>query len=686
MNFNNIDANVRNNPLLHDVGIIHNEKIKRITAIAIPFLNLYRPTAVLVTVGMGVVKVYTHLKIMVVFGKKGDWLLSGKELMKLALTVGSVALSILRPTVGVIISHTLQLAIDIHHLVRSLRKGEFKEASLVLLSIAHTAIHIASVFYVSPELILISLVAQAALELYRSAHEFYKGNYLEGIANLAMALIRCHQAHPHLKTVHRNWFGRSLTQDQFQAFMVEFLRFGERATNGRLSSTGNLEAFLEKNGISSWIKNISFSGKNLSHIQISNVSMTNCDFTGAKIDSSLIANVKFDNCVFNEARVTNSLVLNSSFFRSSFIETEWNHSVFSQVHWKKCDLSHSYFNDATLSKVTFEASKLFETCFLGANAIASKIIDCDLTDCLLLRTKKMFQIQGGKPHHITRPIVGLLWNFETNGAFADIVKKNVMNDYKGIVLKFEYLPKDIDTAKLDGEVKEVLDFIKDQPDNEISIAEAILKYAKPGSEIEKIKMRAEEALESVDAIVLPGGLDIHPELYGHSKESQTHHDDDYRRPILEFAAIDQAKKKQIFTLGICRGSQIVNVFHGGALKQHEEGQSGAYQELMIEKELTGKPLEIVQTIVGSGLRGLSMHHQASQKIGKGLKRVIHYQGVTKAMISEDGQFVLTQFHPEIYPYLVKSESEMVAKNRGFFDYLMKRAWEHKLQMRREEAV
>lgn len=708
-----INPNSRNNPVLHQTDLIENETVKRITAIAIPFLNLYQPTAILVNIGMGGVKIYSHIKVSVICLQNSEWALCGKECVQLAFTVGSIALSILMPAVGILVSNTVQLALDVHRFATSLFKGEFFEAAKALLSIGHTVIYLASIFYASPEIILISIIAQAAMEFYRSASEFQQGRYLECLANLVMGLIRCQQARPYLKTVNRNLLGKSLTQDQLKEFISQAKAAAKKiegpgsqpspASNrqdGSFQSVStasqetvkqkitpfNLDKILEDNFISSYIENISFAYEDLSEMQITNLSLKNCDFSGSRMQSTLIANVKFNNCVFDDAKVTHSLIVNTSFFDSSCKGTEWNHSVFSGVSWLRSDLSQSYFNDATLYRVSFEACRLFETCFLSTAVGDSKITDCDLTDCLLLRTKDVFQIRGGKPHQITRPIIGLLWNFESSGTFAGAVKENVKGDYNGIVLKFEYLPQDIDTVKLDGEVKEILNLIKDNPPGELSIAEAILKHAKPGSEIEKIKFKAEEALESADAIVFPGGEDIHPELYGEAKESNTHHDADYRRPILEFAAIDQAKQKKIFTLGICRGSQIVNVYHGGKLKQHEEGQFGISQDLEVEKNLSGKPLEIVNEVISDKIRGYSAHHQASQKIGKGLKRVVHYKGITKMIVSDDGQFILTQFHPEIYPIVTERNPEMCQQNRRFFDYLMKRAWEHKLERRRIEAA
>ena len=69
-----------------------------------------------------------------------------------------------------------------------------------------------------------------------------------------------------------------------------------------------------------------------------------------------------------------------------------------------------------------------------------------------------------------------------------------------------------------------------------------------------------------------------------------------------------------------------------------------------------------------------MHHQASDQIGKDLSVVLKYDNVPKALISKDGNFLFTQFHPEVFcmdNYGMSNRDRLA--NKKFFDYLVNKA-------------
>jgi len=68
-----------------------------------------------------------------------------------------------------------------------------------------------------------------------------------------------------------------------------------------------------------------------------------------------------------------------------------------------------------------------------------------------------------------------------------------------------------------------------------------------------------------DGIILSGGEDVNPDLYGGEKHKSF--DISLFRDTTEFILIDYAVKKQIPVFGICRGFQIINVYFGGKLVQ-----------------------------------------------------------------------------------------------------------------------
>lgn len=83
----------------------------------------------------------------------------------------------------------------------------------------------------------------------------------------------------------------------------------------------------------------------------------------------------------------------------------------------------------------------------------------------------------------------------------------------------------------------------------------------------------EEALRTMDGLLLSGGADIDPRLYGGEVDGAL--DIERERDRLEAAAWAAAEDRQVPVLGICRGLQAINVFSGGSLLQHVEGHAGA---------------------------------------------------------------------------------------------------------------
>ena len=82
-----------------------------------------------------------------------------------------------------------------------------------------------------------------------------------------------------------------------------------------------------------------------------------------------------------------------------------------------------------------------------------------------------------------------------------------------------------------------------------------------------------EALRTMDGLLMSGGADIDPRLYGGEVDGAL--DIERERDRLEAAAWSAAEDRQVPVLGICRGLQAINVFSGGSLLQHVEGHAGA---------------------------------------------------------------------------------------------------------------
>src|SRR5215475_11109841 len=78
---------------------------------------------------------------------------------------------------------------------------------------------------------------------------------------------------------------------------------------------------------------------------------------------------------------------------------------------------------------------------------------------------------------------------------------------------------------------------------------------------------AEATVAVLDGVVIAGGGDIDPAIYGAAKHLTT----DVNAPdrdTWELAVADAAIRLNVPVLGICRGMQVVNVACGGTLHQH----------------------------------------------------------------------------------------------------------------------
>src|ERR671917_2339929 len=80
--------------------------------------------------------------------------------------------------------------------------------------------------------------------------------------------------------------------------------------------------------------------------------------------------------------------------------------------------------------------------------------------------------------------------------------------------------------------------------------------------------RAPEALlDRIDGLMVIGGADLDPEVYG--QERSEHTEKTYReRDEFELALTRAALERGLPFLGICRGMQLLNVACGGTLNQH----------------------------------------------------------------------------------------------------------------------
>jgi putative glutamine amidotransferase len=170
---------------------------------------------------------------------------------------------------------------------------------------------------------------------------------------------------------------------------------------------------------------------------------------------------------------------------------------------------------------------------------------------------------------------------------------------------------------------------------------------------EKIRLSAAEAaIQSLDALVLTGGTDVDPALYGAVPHERSQRPD-VGRDAYELAVVAAAATRDLPLLAICRGMQLLNVARCGTLVQHlpdlpgrrsHQASPGQFAAHCVDAH----PRSRLASLYGSALSVLCHHHQAVDQVGQGLViSATAEDGTIEALDDPAARFVMAvQWHPE----------------------------------------
>ncbi len=163
-----------------------------------------------------------------------------------------------------------------------------------------------------------------------------------------------------------------------------------------------------------------------------------------------------------------------------------------------------------------------------------------------------------------------------------------------------------------------------------------------------LNMDPVDAVERCDGLLLTGGTDISPDLYG--QESTT--DAFAKEPLrdsLELALMDAAVPAALPVLGICRGHQIINVHAGGSLNQ-DVPEHGAFDlPITTERhEVTFAEGSVLGSIYPTHHKVNSLHHQTVARLGDGVvATAFDEEGSVEGLELPGLPIVSVQWHPEM---------------------------------------
>ncbi|MDP9885941.1 putative glutamine amidotransferase [Sinomonas atrocyanea] len=168
------------------------------------------------------------------------------------------------------------------------------------------------------------------------------------------------------------------------------------------------------------------------------------------------------------------------------------------------------------------------------------------------------------------------------------------------------------------------------------------------------------AAEDFDGVVVMGGGDVDPALYGGDGAHPTIDAVDRAADDAETRLVRGALADARPVLGICRGLQLVNVALGGTL--HEDlpgtaagGVPGMHRNHadptgpMVLHDVEIEPGTRLAGMLGDRARVVSGHHQAAAVLGEGLRvAATAPDGVIEAIEATDPEvwLVAVQWHPE----------------------------------------
>ena len=156
-----------------------------------------------------------------------------------------------------------------------------------------------------------------------------------------------------------------------------------------------------------------------------------------------------------------------------------------------------------------------------------------------------------------------------------------------------------------------------------------------------------EMTELCDALLLTGGDDVCPELYGEEILNDTVCTDP-KRTAYEVPLTRAVLEKEKPILCICRGFQIMNCVLGGDLYQDLVAQCGyVHMNTDIRHFVTAEPGSVLYKLFGERFKVNSTHHQAVRRLGEGLHVTARsVEGLIEAFEHDTLPIWGTQFHPE----------------------------------------
>jgi len=126
-------------------------------------------------------------------------------------------------------------------------------------------------------------------------------------------------------------------------------------------------------------------------------------------------------------------------------------------------------------------------------------------------------------------------------------------------------------------------------------------------------------ISKFDALIISGGGDINPNVYGQDINDKTSRISD-QRDLTELGLLESAEKNNIKTLAICRGNQLLNVYKKGTL--YQDLNDAGFTDIKHDKPFEDARSHIHDIEINNDSKLYSLFHKTTISVNS-----IHHQGI-----------------------------------------------------------
>ncbi len=203
------------------------ETITRVALASLPFVALYRPVSVALSLGMNGARTLTHLQNVLLSQDRRDWRACAIETGQASLAALSLAAALYTQATALFITTGWDALHGAGASCQSLWQGEYSRAFEEALQAFGSAAYLSFMVTGALEAMVAFALFQSSVSLYQARHEIAQGRYFEGCAKFALAGVRLHQAGQYVQKIQqRNAY---MEMQQVRTLFLKILRGREGA-------------------------------------------------------------------------------------------------------------------------------------------------------------------------------------------------------------------------------------------------------------------------------------------------------------------------------------------------------------------------------------------------------------------------------------------------------------------------